>query len=146
MISRDFFSVANNLGDSVACNLESDTTPHRLSVVFERFKWRLVTRVLGLFLLDVAAKTSSLTMNRPLKQCLRGGSSCTNSSLVSSLWLGYPYTARFQIATNGAFTVRRMAVRETCLFTIETTAMASSLTSLRIETAFRRTSISPLET
>ena len=25
MISRDFFSVANNLGDSVAFNLESDT-------------------------------------------------------------------------------------------------------------------------
>jgi hypothetical protein len=30
MISRDFFSVANNLGDSVAFNLESDTgEPHR---------------------------------------------------------------------------------------------------------------------
>jgi hypothetical protein len=27
MISRDFFSVANNLGDSVAFNLESDTNP-----------------------------------------------------------------------------------------------------------------------
>jgi hypothetical protein len=26
MISRDFFSVANNLGDSVAFNLESDTS------------------------------------------------------------------------------------------------------------------------
>jgi hypothetical protein len=26
MISRDFFSVANNLGDSVAFNLESDNT------------------------------------------------------------------------------------------------------------------------
>jgi hypothetical protein len=25
MISRDFFSVANNLGDSVAFNLESDS-------------------------------------------------------------------------------------------------------------------------
>jgi hypothetical protein len=29
MISRDFFSVANNLGDSVAFNLESDTTRRR---------------------------------------------------------------------------------------------------------------------
>jgi len=29
MISRDFFSVANNLGDSVAFNLESDTLSDR---------------------------------------------------------------------------------------------------------------------
>ena len=31
MISRDFFSVANNLGDSVAFNLESDSGSEALS-------------------------------------------------------------------------------------------------------------------
>jgi hypothetical protein len=35
MISRDFFSVANNLGDSVAFNLESDTaySHHQLATI-----------------------------------------------------------------------------------------------------------------
>ena len=31
-----------------AVDLDTLGTPHRLSVLFERFKWRLVTRVLGL--------------------------------------------------------------------------------------------------
>jgi translation initiation factor IF-1 len=37
MISRDFFSVANNLGDSVAFNLESDILAHISGKMRKRF-------------------------------------------------------------------------------------------------------------
>jgi hypothetical protein len=55
MISRDFFSVANNLGDSVAFNLESDSKRGRRLIDGDS---------LDLYLEGLTEKQASASVNR----------------------------------------------------------------------------------